>query len=79
MVDTKGELNVDKLNKLSQPTKNNLDKVIQAAKRRKQPYDKLYLQYVVLPAIILRMGNAGKKMSDGKLILKKGQRRINGS
>ena len=49
---------------------------IKAAESNGIYYDSDYKQFVLVPGIALRMANADRKMSKGKLLLRKGQKHV---
>lgn len=62
------------LNKVGENMKEHILKSIMRAKRLGNLYTDEYIQFVLVPGIALRMANTDRKMSSGKLMMRKGMR-----
>ena len=56
--------------------KEHILKSIENAKRLGNIYTPDYIQFVLVPGIALRMANVDRKMSTGKLLMKKGMKQV---
>lgn len=64
------------INKVGENMKEHILKSIMNAKRLGNHYSDEYIQYVLVPGIALRMANTDRKMSKGKLMMRKGMRHV---